>query len=211
MSKHVSKKVIGGVVATGVLASALLGGAVGYGIAPEKVQVIERPVIVENKTIEVVEVPVEVPVNNTVEVVKEVEAEGFDETLDVLVDQPDVDLFDDLDDDEVTTEEIADRAAFIIEAYNMAVNAVEKEGVGELDKEKVGDVRLDEDDIEFFSVDDDFDELEFDNIDFDDKDVDVYVTADFEHDDKDDFEATFRVRIRDGEVDEVSVVDVQED
>lgn len=163
---------------------------------PGPVQVVEKNVTVE------VPVVVEKEVNVT--------HPGFANTIEVMKDQDGIDLFDDLDDEDITTQEIGDRAAFIIDAYNLALDAVKQDGIQELDKEKVGGYKLDEDEIVRFKLENDFDEVEFDNIDFDDQDVDVKVVVDFEEDDDREFEAEFIVKIRDGEVDDVVVDSIVE-
>lgn len=121
-------------------------------------------------------------------------------------------LTDDLNDDEL--DKIVDRIVFSNDIKEYAVQAVYQDGIDELNKENVllnnvtnESIELDEDDIERFKVYDDAEEIKLSDVSYDDKDAFVFVDAKFQQDDIW-FEATFRVKIRDGAVDDISLREV---
>lgn len=184
-----------------LLAILIVGSVVAYIIPNDKVVEVNVPG-------ETVEVPVEVPCETeTIEV--EVDNGNLDVVLDHIYDNDGLIeyLTEDLDDDEI--EQIVDRIVFVNEAKALAVNATKDDGIDALNKEYVDineneTVRLDDDDIERFRVNDDDDEVIVDDIDFDDSDAEVTVTVKFEQDDVK-YKASFIVEIRDGEVDDIVV------
>lgn len=111
-------------------------------------------------------------------------------------------LTDDLDDDEIM--KIVERVVFINDIKALAVAEVKKEGVDALDKEIVGEVEIDEDDVERFKIYDDDEDIIVDSVDFEDSDADVKVTAKFEQEDVK-YKADFIVSFKDGSVDDIEV------
>lgn len=190
-----NKSVFWSRMAAGVLGLVLVGGAVSYAI-PNEVEV---------------KVPVNVSVpGKTVFTDVLVDNGNLALVLDHLYDNDgDVNyLLNDLDNDEI--ELVVDRIIFVNEAKTMAVNYVESNMADELDKVAVEGEYLDEDDIERIRIDDDDDEVLIEDIDFDDSDAHVIVSATFEQDDVD-YKATFDVKIKDGEVDDMELVFVELD
>lgn len=161
------------------------------------------------------EVEVEVPVNvsvpgETVYVDVPVDSGNLSIVLDHLYDNIRSNdsvnyLTDDLDDDEV--EEIVDRIVFINEIKKLATDYVDAEMADELDKVTKLNVTFDEDDIERIKVKDDAEDVIVADIDFEDSDADLEVKVDFEQDDID-YTAIFNVEIKDGEVDDMSLLSV---
>lgn len=161
------------------------------------------------------EVVKEVPVEKIVEIIKEVPVEKIVEVSDGKLDLVLEHIYDnegnvqylteDLDDDEVFM--IADRIVFINDIKTLAVNAVKSDLFDELDGEVVGEVELDERDMEKLKVDDDHEDLIIEDVDFEDKDAEVKVTGTFKQDDiKYDFEVV--INFRDGEYDDMDIVSV---
>jgi hypothetical protein len=205
-------KKIGGAILAGVVI-----GAAGMGIGavafPKEVPgpVVKEVVEVPGPTVvETVEVVKEVPVNVTVEV--PVDNGNLDMVLEHVYDNDGKVqyLTDDLDDDEV--DQIVERIAFVNDIKALAVAEVEAEGADELDKEVFkdadGKIEFDEDDIDRFRVQDDDDEVVIDDIDFEDKDADVLVTVKVEQDDEE-FNVTYLVEVKDGEVDDIEVESIE--
>jgi len=121
-------------------------------------------------------------------------------------------LLEDLDDDELDL--VVERIAFINEIKNLAAAEVKAEAADELDKEIYtyadnSTIKFDEDDIDRVRVQDDDDELIIEDVDFEDYDAEVKVTVKFEHDDEK-FEADFMVDFRDGEVDDLDLLEIRE-
>lgn len=229
-----SKKVLKG-VGIALVGAALLGGGVAAGFALDKPDVIQREVPVK---VEVpVEVPVENPVNE--QLMAELEEsqdsiaileadlaasekevidlrEALDDDMKTVNDilkhvydsKGEVEyLVEDLDDDEINL--IVDRIAFINEVRDLAVKEVKKELFKELDDEEFDGVVFDKRDCERLRIDDEPEELEILDVDFDDGDVVIGVSGTFEQDDvKYEFEA--EVEFRDGEVDDLDVISVEE-
>lgn len=154
-------------------------------------------------------------VNVTVEVPVEVEVPVDNGNLQLVLDHiydnnGEVSyLLEDLDDDEVSL--IADRIVFVNDVKSMAVGKVKVDGLDELDNEEFtfgnNTVEFDEGDIERFKVYDDSEDVVIDSIDFDDSDAVVLVSARFEQDDVK-YKAVFEVEIKDGRVDDISLVEV---
>lgn len=196
-------KKIGAPILGGLIAAAGIG--VGFGLDnPDTIEVQVEKIV--NQTVEVEKiVEVEVPV----EVIVEKDNGNLDLVLEHLYDNDgNVEyLTEDLDDDEVQF--IVDRIIFVDDVKKLAVDYVKKEGVDELDKEMVGDVELDEDDVEKFRVYDDDDEVVVDDVDFDDGEADVIVEAKFEQDDID-YKAVFKVEFEEGEVDDIEILEIYE-
>ena len=122
-------------------------------------------------------------------------------------------LLEDLDDDELDL--IVERIIFINDIKFIAADCVANELADELDNTDftLADgtlVTFDEDDIERIKVDDDADELIISEVDFDDGDAVVTVTAEFEQDDVE-YGAVFEVEFKDGEVDDISLVEITEE
>lgn len=211
-------KIAVGVGLVAALAIGAFGGAVftPQDYTPESVQVsIDAAVSNANSTafnagVDSVE-PEVVIEENTVyedrEVTVEVDNGNLDLVLDHIYDNKgDVEyLTEDLDDDEVA--EIVDRISFINDVKVLAAEEVKAEAIDLLHKEDVGDVRLDEDDIERLRIDGDADEIELDDVEFEDLDADAFVNARFEQDDVK-YEALFRVEIKDGVVDDIDLVEL---
>jgi len=116
-------------------------------------------------------------------------------------------LTNDLDDDEL--DKIVDRIVFSNDIKEYAVRAVYDDGIDELDEEMVANssIKLDEDDIERFKVNDD--EISLEDVSYDDKDAYVNVKTKFRQKDIW-FDATFKVTIRDGAVDDIKLEEVKE-
>jgi len=105
-----------------------------------------------------------------------------------------------LDDDEIDF--IADRILFVMEGKDAAIAFVEEEGIDELDKEKFGSLRFDEDEVDRFIVDQDHDDIKVLKADFEDGDMKLELPVRFEHD-RDDFKANVIVEFKDGEIDDM--------
>ena len=178
-----------------LMLAVIVGGAVAY-FVPNEVE------------IEVPSVCPEPEVPDPVEIL--VDKENLELVLDHIYDNDGKVnyLLDDLDDDEVR--EIVDRIAFINEAKILAADYVEAEMADELDKEELGDVVFDEDDIERIRVKSDAEDISVDDIDFEDSDANLLVSVDFEQDDID-YNAVFDVKIKDGLVDDMELVSVDLD
>ncbi len=184
----------------------IMGGISGVAIFPREVEV--------EKEIEVIK---EVPVNVTVEV--PVDNGNLDVVLEHIYDNDgNVNyLTEDLDDDELS--QVVDRVVFINEIKDLAVAEVKAEAADELDKEELiyfdadldkrVTVTFDEDDIERIRVQDDDDEVIVDDVDFEDNDAEVIVTVNFEQDDVK-FVADFMVEFKDGEVDDLDLLEIRE-
>jgi len=184
-----------------------LGGAYYSPVEVTKEVIVEKNVTVEKPVIEYV--------NNTVEVVREVEvvktvvvdSGNLSEVLQHIYDNSgNVEyLVDSLDDDEVSL--IADRVIFVNEVKMLAVDAIKEDLFNELDGESINGTVLDDRDMERLRINDDADEILVNSIDFDDKDADLDVIGTFEQDDiKFDFSAV--VRFKDGEYDELRNINV---
>lgn len=173
-------------------------------VIEEKVVFVDKPVVTE-KIVEV-EKQIEVPVEVVTEVL--VDNGNLDKVLDHIYDNDgQVEyLLEDLDDDELDL--IVDRIQFVNEVKALAVKEAIKEGIDELDKEEIGAVTLDEDDIDRFRVYDDDEDIELTDIDFEDKDATVLVKAKFEQDDVK-YVAYFEVEVKDGEVDDITVESIE--
>ena len=186
---------------TGYAEGELAGYEIGFGAGldsaePDVITVVEKEFI-----------------NNTIEV--EVDNENLPMVLEWIYDNAETSIeaiTDDLDDDEVA--ELVDRIAFWNEIKDLAAEKVKHKGEDELDGENFFDVDLnetiefDEDDIDDFDVDNDHDDIEIDDFDYEDKDADIYVWADVEHNDKD-YKVKFLVEVRDGEVDDIEVDEIE--
>jgi len=220
-------KKLAALIGAGIIAGAAIGGAVGVvsqqstiddlsadlailsaELTSAEAQVLElenqEPVIVTETIVN--ETIVEVPV----ETIVEVESANLSIVLDHIHElDGDVEyLLDDLDDDEV--ELIVDRIVFVNEVKDLAVAEVKAEIFDELDGEEVGEVELDEDEMERLKIDDDLDEIMIDDIDFEDGDALVTVTGSFEQDDVE-YVFSAEVSIKDGEVDEIESIEVSEE
>jgi len=165
-------------------------------------------VIEKNITVfEQVEVPVEVPI----EVIKEIKVDNknLDLVLEHIYDNDgNVEyLLDDLDDDEL--EFVVDRIVFVNDVKAQALEIVKKEGIDELDKEVVGEVEIDEDDVERFKLYDDDEDVLIDDIDFEDGDAEVLVRVRFElDDDETKYGALYKVSFEEGKFDELDLEEV---
>lgn len=202
-----TNKVVKAIALAGiVLGSALAGGIAGANLFPKEV-----PYEVEKVITQFVEVPVEVPVE--VEKLVEVEVEKIVEIDNgnlamVLEHVYDNDgqveyLIDDLEDDEV--DQIVDRVIFINDIKAISEADINAEGLNLLHKEYVEDERLDKKEISRFRIKDD---IVYSDIDFEDGDAIVTVEATFEQD-KVKYAAVFEVEIRDGKVEESTLVSVE--
>jgi len=203
-----------------VLGSLLIGGIGGgmafngsgfdNGYAQGQSDFVPKEVIKEVTVTETVEVPVEVEVPTEVFV----DNGNLNLLLEHIYDNDGKInyLLDDLDDDELDL--IVDRVVFINDIKSLAVQEIKSEIADEVDKMVItlsdnSTITLDEDDVERIRVDDDADEILVDDIDFEDKDADLKVTGTFEQDDvKFNYEAI--VEFKDGEVDDISHVEVTE-
>lgn len=119
-------------------------------------------------------------------------------------------LLDDLDDDEV--EQIADRIVFVNEIKKFASDYVDAEVADYMDRMYFEDldVEFDDRDIERIKVKGDAEDIVIADIDFEDKDADLEVTVEFEQDDID-YVAVFEVEVKDGEVDDMSLISLDLD
>lgn len=197
--KKVGALVLGGlVIASGA-------GILGATAFPKTVEV-------EKVVTEYVDVPGPVQIkNNTVikEVEKIVEVDNghLDTVLEHIYDNDGSIEYitEDLDDDELDL--IVERVSFVNDVKALAVAEVKSEAIDLLHKELVGEVKLDEDDIERLKIYDDADEIALDDIDFEDLDADAYVNVRFEQDDVD-YVAEFKVEIKDGIVDDIDLESV---
>jgi len=206
---NAKQKKVFAIGAIGLLVAGV-GAAVGAIAFPREVtvtkyqtQIVEKEIPVEVEKI--VEVTKEVPV----EVIKEVDNENLALVLDHIYDNAgNVEyLIDDLDDDEVSL--IVDRVVFINDVKSLAVNAIQDDLFDELDGEVIGEVELDDKDMEKLKIDDDDEDLIVSDVDFEDKDAEVTVTGSFKQDDvKYDFEV--KVNFKDGEYDDMDIVSVVE-
>lgn len=208
-------KKVGAVALAGIIGLGL-GGFSGANIADDSTQVADlaqdlideraKTLACENQepVIETVEVEVEKIVEIEVEKIVEVNSGSLRLVLDEIFDNNgNVEyLVEDLDDDEL--DQIVSRINFANDIKAISVEEIKRDGIDELDKEIIGLVTLDEDDIERFKIYDDDDEVELDDINYEDRDADVYIDARFEQDDVK-YVATFKVIIKDGEVDRVRV------
>jgi hypothetical protein len=181
-------KNIFGKIATGLLAIVIVGG-IGMYAVPNEVEVLSEPVMIPGETI-YEEVLVD---NGNLELVLD---HIYDDNGDMNY------LLDDLDDDEV--EQIVDRIVFVNEAKTLAANYIKSEIADLLDKEEVGEIKLDEDDIKRIRIDSDDDEMEIEDIDFEDKDAHVLINATFKQDDAS-YKVSFDVEIKENEVDDVEM------
>lgn len=184
-------------VAFGV--AGLVVGGFGGAMLVEPEVITETNIIYENVT-----VPMEIEVDNG----------NLDFVLEHIYDNDgQVNyLLEDLDDDELDL--IVERIIFINDIKFIAGEYVATELADELDNLEftLADgtiVTFDEDDIERVKVYDDDDELIIDYVDFEDSDAKVLVTARFEQDDID-YEVDFEVEFRDGEVDDIDVLEIRE-
>lgn len=166
-----------------------------------------------------VEVPVEVIKTVEKEVVREVPGpvQTIYEVKEVAVDSGKLDdvlnaiydadgnlefVTDDLKESEIS--EIADRLVFEMDVKAIAAEAVRSKAADTLHKEKLGDVKFDEDDIERIRIQDDRGEIEVLDRDFEDGDAEVKVTAHFEQDDVK-YAADFIVLVKEGKFDDIEV------
>jgi len=192
-----------------VAAGAMLLGAGIAGCTTQPTPICE-PEVIEK------EVPVEVQIETIVEVPVEVEVDSpnlglvlehiYDNDGDISY------LTDDLDDDEI--ELIVDRISFINEIKDLAVKEVDKEIADLVDDEVYtfadnSTVTFDDDDIERIRVQDDADEIIVEDTDFEDSDAELTVTVKFEQDDIK-FEADVSVEFRDGEIDDLDLIEIRE-
>lgn len=120
-----------------------------------------------------------------------------------------------LDDDEV--DQIVDRIVFTNEIKDLAVAELKTETADLLDKEVavwnnsgiLTNMTLDEDEIERIRVQDDDNEVVVTDVDFEDSDADIAVSVNFEQDGIK-FVADFNVEIKDGEVDDIELLEIRE-
>ena len=206
-------KIMKGVKLVGlVLGGAALGAGAASMLIPPQEVVKEVEVIKEVQVEKLVNQTVEIPVETIVEVEKMVEVPVDNGNLDMVLDH----IYDnngrvqylteDLDDDEVS--EIVERVAFSNEIRDLAIEEIKKEGEDLLDKEEFDGVEFDDRDIERFKIYGDDEEVVIEDIDFEDKDATVIVEARFEQDDVK-YKATYEVTIKDGEVDDSDLVDIE--
>lgn len=198
-------KKVGAIAALPVVAVAFTG----VGFALDNPQTVEVEKVVEQ--IVEVEKLVEVPVE--VETIVEVEVDNgnLDLVLEHLYDNDgNVEyLIDDLDDDEVA--EIVDRIVFIDYVKKVAVDTVKSDGIKEMHKEYVGEIRIDEDDVERFKIYTDDEDVLVEDVDFEDEDAEVLVKVRFELDDEEaKFGAVFKVEFKEGSVDDLELVELYE-
>lgn len=169
-------------------------------------------VTVENTITEIVENIVEVEVPVEVEVIKEVNVTDskLGDVIQHIFDRDgDVEyIVDEYDADEV--DQIADAFLFVHEMVAEGSSEIKKELADELDREIVNGVELDEDDIERIRISDDLDEVTLEDFDAEDGELDITYDVRFEHDDVD-YEAVVRIEVRDGEVDDIEIVSVNEE
>ena len=200
---------------TALLVGGLVVGGLGAGFWADDSSDVDRLTaelaLANNVTPEVVTETIEVEVDNG----------NLDTVLQHIYDNDgSVDyLTEDLDDDEIS--QIVDRIVFTNEIKDLAVAEVKAEAADEIDgthNVTISDgepvsVDFDEDDIERVRVQDDDDEVVIDDIDFEDGDADVLVSVNFEHevDGKDvKFVADFNVEIKDGEIDDLNLLEIKE-
>jgi len=206
MNKQNLKKVASIAGAAGIVAGTILGAVafpVDKVVVNETVKFVDKPI--PYPVIEYVNQTVEVPVEKIVEV----ENGNMDVVLNEIFDNDGrvQYLTNDLDDDEI--DQIVDRIVLVNDFKKLAVDEAKAEIADLVDKEVVNGNELDEDDVEDIRIDDDADEIEVDEIDFDDKDAELLVTGEFEHDDIEyDFEV--RVEFKDGKVEDIELVSVVE-
>jgi len=202
MVKQFSKKAMA-IVAIGSVLLGAIGGGLGFDDS-DQVSLLQGQLLNAQNTSIVEQVPVEVLVDNG----------NLDLVLDHLYDNDGKVnyLLDDLDDDEV--DQIADRIAFINEIKALAVSHLKSEVADELNKEVYtfadnSTIKFDDDDLERIRVQDDDDEVVIDSVDFEDSDADVLATVYFEQDDVK-FEADFSIEFKDGEVDDLDLLEIRE-
>jgi len=188
------------VVATGLIASALLGAGLQDVLEQPEVEYEQVNVTMTETITELVEV--EVPVNVTEFV--EVDNGNLDLVLEELFDNDgSVEyLVEDLDDDEL--DQIVGRITFANDIKALAVAEAKSEIVDLLHKENINGTVLDEDDIERVKVQDDDDEVVIADIDYEDLDAEVLVEIKFEQDDVN-YLAVVEVEIKDGKVDDIDL------
>lgn len=193
-----------------VIMSVLLVGA-GAFTGSQLVQPVQIEKVV-NHTVEVpVEVVKQVEVVKEVPVVKEVLVDnGYLKTVlqHIYDNDGNVEyLTEDLKDSEVSL--IAQRVVFVDYLKALAVKAVDAKGIKELDHEVVNGTTIDDRDVEKFKIQSDSVDVVVNDINFEDKDAELEVQAKFYHDDVK-YLATFTVEVRDGEVEDVVVEDVEQ-
>lgn len=199
-----SKKLLAGLAIAGLAVGGLIGG-IGFDDSKDVK-------VLQNQLAELQNQPA--PIADIVEVEVAVDNGNLDLVLNHLYDNDgNVNyLLDDLDDDEV--DQIADRITFINEIKSLSVNYLKAEAADALDKEVYtfadnSTVTFDEDDLERIRVQDDADEVVVDSVDFEDSDADVLATVYFEQDDVK-FAADFNVEFKDGEVDDLDLLEIRE-
>lgn len=196
-----SKKLITGLTVAGLV----VGGCLGAFVADDSNDV-------DNLNAQLNDLADQPVLTEIVEV--EVDNENLDTVLEHIYDNDGSVsyLTEDLDDDEL--DQIVDRVAFINEIKSLAVAEIKAEAADELDKVVYtfadnSTIEFDEDDIERIRVQDDDDEVVIDDVDFEDSDAEVKVTVNFEQDDVK-FQADFMVEFKDGEVDDLDLLEIRE-
>jgi len=178
-TKKENTKIASALVKVAAISSGLVIGGIGGYFLHQPQQVEVEKIVVHNNT---VEVPVEVPVNVTKEILvdngKLAEVEQF-----IYDNQGNVNLItSDLKDDEV--DQIVDRIVFVNEFKKFAVDAINKDLLYKVDGLTVNNKTIDKRYINTLRIDSDLDEISIVSVNFDDKDVTFKVTGSFRQDDK---------------------------
>jgi hypothetical protein len=200
MVKEQSNKLkLGAAVVVGIVA-----GGLGAGLVMEPEQVVQEKIV---ELIKEVPVQVEVPVEVIVEV--PVSDGRLDDIVQHIFDRDgDVEyIIDEYDADEV--DEIADAFIFVHDMVKQGSDLIKEDFADEVDREIVSGVELDEDDVERIRIDDDLDEIQIDDFDAQDGELEITYQVRFEHDDVD-YEAEVLVEVKDGEIDDMEVVSINE-
>ena len=198
-----SKKLLTGLTIGGLVVGGLLGGF-GFDDSKDVKALQSQVTALQNAPADTINVTQEVEVDNG----------NLDLVLEHIYDNDGKVnyLLDDLDDDELN--QVVDRILFINEIKDATVAEAKAEAADALNKEVYtfadnSTVTFDEDDIERIRVQDDDDEVVIDSVDFEDSDADVQVTVNFEQDDVK-FAADFMVEFKDGEVDDLDLLEIRE-
>ncbi len=202
--KKIGKKVFAALGVTALVVAAGLGAGFGFDDSKEVADLTAQNVELQTQIDDAALVEPEVV---------EVDNENLGLVLEHIYDnEGDVNyLTEDLDDDEV--EEIVERIVFVNELKSHAVDAVRDNLFDELDKRGVGNIELDEDEMERLKIDDRDYEIKVEVSDWDDGEATAIVTGTFEQEDINGndrkFEFTAELDFDDGEFDDFDEIVVK--